>query len=72
MPPFGRIKRTDLIFYLRRAGFEGPEGRGKHQAMYRSERRVTIPNTDRGEVTKNLLAMLLREAGVSREEWEKL
>jgi hypothetical protein len=72
MPPFGPIKRTDLIFYLRRAGFEGPVGRGKHQAMYRNERRLTIPNPHRGEVSKNLLAMLLREAGISREEWEKL
>jgi predicted RNA binding protein YcfA (HicA-like mRNA interferase family) len=72
MPPFGPIKRGDLIFYLRRAGFVGPDGRGKHQAMYRNELRVVIPNPHRSEVSKNLLAMILRQAGISREEWEKL
>jgi hypothetical protein len=25
MPPFGPIKRDELIYYLRRCGFEGPD-----------------------------------------------
>jgi predicted RNA binding protein YcfA (HicA-like mRNA interferase family) len=72
MPPFGPIKRTDLIFYFRRLGFQGPAGRGKHQGMYKGDRRLTLPNPHRADLSKNLLAKLLREAGISREEWEKL
>jgi predicted RNA binding protein YcfA (HicA-like mRNA interferase family) len=72
MPPFGPIKRADLVFYLRRAGFSGPSGRGKHQSMYKVDLRITVPNPHRGDVSKSLLAKLLRDAKISREEWEKL
>jgi predicted RNA binding protein YcfA (HicA-like mRNA interferase family) len=72
MPPFGPIARKDLVYYLARAGFNGPAGRGKHQAMYRGERRVAIPNPHRGDISKELLSRILRQAGISRDEWEKL
>jgi predicted RNA binding protein YcfA (HicA-like mRNA interferase family) len=60
------------VYYLRRAGLRGPVSRGKHEAMYRDDRRVTIPNPHRGQISKDLLAKILRQAGISREEWEKL
>jgi hypothetical protein len=72
MPPFGPIKRTDLVYYLRRIGFSGPYEGKKHQYMMRAVRRVIIPNPHRGDISKRLLAELLREAGISRDEWEKL
>jgi predicted RNA binding protein YcfA (HicA-like mRNA interferase family) len=72
MPPFGPITRTDLIFYLRRAGCTDLRPGRKHQLMFRGGRRITIPNPHRGEISKNLLAKILRQAGISREEWEKL
>jgi len=72
MPPFGPIKRADLIRALRAAGFSGPESGGRHAAMRRGNVTLAIPNPHRGDIHKNLLAKLLREAGITREEWERL
>jgi len=72
MPPFGPIKRIDLIFYFRRAGFEGPYPGGSHEYMVKEKLRVRLPNPHRGEADKNLLALILRQAGITREEWERL
>jgi hypothetical protein len=34
--------------------------------------RVRIPNPHEGDISRNLLARILREAGVSRDAWEAL
>ncbi len=72
MPPFGPIDRKDLVHYPRRAGLTAPSGSGKHQVMYNVKRPVIIPNPHRGQISKGLLSRILRQAGVSREEWERL
>jgi len=72
MPSFGPIKRIDLIHALREAGFDGPLTGGKHQFMVREELRLVIPNPHSGEIGRDLLARILRQAGISREQWEKL
>ena len=72
MPSVGPIKRDDLIRALRKAGFEGPYAGGKHQFMVRDELRLTIPNPHGGEIGRPLLIRLLRQAGIDREEWERL
>jgi hypothetical protein len=72
MPPFGPLKRVDLIRYLRNAGFEEPESGAKHQFMKRGAVKVRLPNPHAGDISKPLLARLLRDALISREEWEKL
>lgn len=72
MPPFGPIKRRDLIRYLRELGFNGPTSRGKHQHMKKGDITLTIPNPHQGDISKDLLAKILRQAGISRDEWESL
>ncbi len=74
MPHFGPIRRKDLIRFLKELGFSGPFSGGKHEFMVReSDRlRLTIPNPHSGEIGKALLAEILREANISRHEWEKL
>lgn len=72
MPPFGPIKRRALIKALKRAGFEGPMSGAKHQFMVKSDLTVFIPNPHRGEIGKDLLARLLRQARISRAEWEEI
>ncbi len=47
MPPFGPIRRRELIAALRRLGFEGPFSGGKHQFMVRGDLVLTIPNPTR-------------------------
>jgi predicted RNA binding protein YcfA (HicA-like mRNA interferase family) len=70
MPPFGPISRANLTRGLRTLGFEGPYPGGRHAYMVRGERRIAIPNPHQGAIGINLLARILRQAGITREEWE--
>ena len=72
MPPFGPVSRRDLIRFLRALGFEGPFPGSKHAFMRRGTLDLRLPNPHEGDVGKHLLARLLKQAGVSREEWERL
>ena len=72
MPPFGPIKRRDLIRHLKRLGFEGPYAGGKHQYMVRGELRLAIPNPHQSDIGRDLLARILRQAGIDKGEWEQL
>lgn len=72
MPPFGAIKRRDLVRCLRILGFDGPYPGKKHQYMLKDGFKLTIPNPHQGDISKDLLAGILRQAGISREEWEQL
>lgn len=72
MPPFGPIKRRELIRYLQQLGFTGPFSRGKHQHMKREDITLIIPNPHQGDISRELQARILRQAGISREEWESL
>ena len=72
MPPFGPIKRKDLIRALRSLGFDGPYSGGKHQYMVKGELRLYIPNPHGGEIGRPLLSRLLKQAGISRDEWEQI
>jgi predicted RNA binding protein YcfA (HicA-like mRNA interferase family) len=40
--------------------------------MQRGGLSLTIPNPPGGDIGPKLLAQLLRQAGIAREEWEKL
>ena len=72
MPPFGPISRADLIRALRRAGFTGPESGGRHALMRRGALTLPVPNPHRSEIGRELLSRLLREAKITRDEWESL
>ncbi|MBI5434015.1 MAG: type II toxin-antitoxin system HicA family toxin [Planctomycetes bacterium] len=71
MPPFGPIRRRELIAALRAFGFSGPYSGGRHQYMQRGELVLAIPNPHRSEISVGLLAILLRQAGITRREWER-
>lgn len=72
MPPFRPIKRRELIRALRELGFEGPFPGSNHQYMQREQIKLPIPNPHKGDISVDLLARVLRKAGISREEWEQL
>ena len=72
MPRFGPVSRRDLIRYLRALGFDGPYPGGKHMFMRRGDLDLRIPNPHQGDIGKGLLARLLKQAGVSKEDWEAL
>ncbi len=72
MPPFGPIRRKELVRCLRCLGFQGPFAGGRHEFMLRDDLTVWIPNPHEGDIGRELLARILRQAGIAREDWEKL
>jgi predicted RNA binding protein YcfA (HicA-like mRNA interferase family) len=72
MPYFGSISWRDLIRALQAAGFEGPFAGKRHPYMYRGKSRLILPNPHRGNISVGLLQQVLKQAGISREDWEKL
>ena len=66
------ISRADFIRALRELGFEGPYSGGNHQYMVRGQRRVIIPNPHAGGIGVGFLSRLLRQAGVTRDDWRRL
>lgn len=63
------ISWQELVRRLRDLGFEGPYAGGRHPQMRRDNITVIIPNPHEGDIGVGLLQRLLRQAGVSRDEW---
>ena len=63
------ISWRKLVEKFRRLGFDGPYSGGRHLFMVRGKLKVRIPNPHRGEVSKGLLAEVLRQAGITADEW---
>ena len=72
MPAFGPVSRGELIKNLRKLGFEGPYRGTKHDFMVRGENTPRVPNPHEGDISRELLDRILKQAGVSKEEWRKL
>jgi len=72
MPTFGAVKRSELVRSLRKCGFDGPYSGGKHPFMVKGDHTLTIPNPHQKDIGREFLARILRQAGISKEEWEKL
>jgi predicted RNA binding protein YcfA (HicA-like mRNA interferase family) len=64
------VSRADFVRRLRRIGFEGPFSGGRHQFMLGRGRRLIVPNPHAGDIGSALLTRILRQAGISRAEWE--
>ncbi len=72
MPPFGPVRRTELVRALRSLGFEGPFSGGKHQFMVRGTVTLRIPNPHHADIGRELLSRILRQAGIERADWERV
>ena len=72
MPPFGPVRRNELVRAFRSLGFEGPYPGGRHQFMARGSTTIRIPNPHQSEIGRELLARILRQAGIDRDTWEKV
>jgi predicted RNA binding protein YcfA (HicA-like mRNA interferase family) len=72
MPPIRPVKRRELIACLGRLGFEAPVAGGEHQYMKGRGRKLRIPNPHSGDIGRGFLLLILRQAGVSRQEWQSL
>lgn len=72
MPRFGPISQRELVGYLRELGFDGPYEGGKHLYVVKGGRHHTIPNPHGGDLGRDFLGRLLKQLGISRDEWEAL
>ncbi len=72
MPKIGPIKRKDLIYYLRLFGFSGPYSGGKHQFMIKDFIRLVIPNPHKGDISRDLLTRIIKQADIPKQDWESV
>ncbi len=70
MPPIKPLKRRELISYLQKFGFDGPYSGGRHQFMQKDNLTLTIPNPHQNDIDRFFLLKILKQAGISREDWE--
>ena len=63
------VSFNEFIRKLRKFGFEGPYGGGKHLYMIKGDLRLTVPNPHRKEIGVDLLMRILKQAGITKEEW---
>lgn len=69
MPALRPMSPDDIVRRLRELGFEGPYSGGSHQYLVRKGLRVRVPNPHKGDVSVDLIARILRQAELSRDEW---
>jgi len=63
------VSWTELVRRLKIFGFDGPFKGGKHPYIVRGDLVLTIPNPHRSVISVDLLFKIIRQAGVSREDW---
>jgi len=69
MPRLTPVSWREFVNRLRQLGFEGPFAGGRHPQMRRGSVTLIIPNPHEGDIGIGFLTRLLRQAGVSRDEW---
>jgi predicted RNA binding protein YcfA (HicA-like mRNA interferase family) len=74
MPKLSPEKPSTVIRKLRRLGFEGPYGGGRHIFMRHpgSETKIPVSMHKGRDIPVGTLASILKQAGVSLEDWLEL
>jgi len=66
------ISWKKLVQKFRKLGFDGPYSGGRHLFMVKGGLKLHIPNPHEGDISKYLLSEILRQAGISSIDWNKL
>jgi len=66
------ISLRELVRKMRKFGFDGPFSGGRHLFMSRDLLKVRIPNPHQGDISRHLLAEILRQAEISRVDWNEM
>jgi predicted RNA binding protein YcfA (HicA-like mRNA interferase family) len=71
MPRLSPLKAREVIEKLRALGYEGPHPGGRHSRMVHkaSGRIIPIPMHGSKDVSIGLIRAIIREAGITVEEW---
>ena len=63
------ISWRKFIQKFKRLGFNGPYSGGHHLFMTKESLKVHIPNPHRSDISKHLVAEILKQAGISISDW---
>ena len=66
------ISWRKLVKNFKQLGFSGPYTGGKHLFMVKGDLKLRISNPHGGDISRGLLSEILRQAGVSSDEWNNL
>ncbi len=74
MPKLSPLKSRQVIRKLKKLGFEGPIPGGRHMRMVHFEtgKIVPIPIHKGKDVSVGLIRAIIREIGITPDEWLKL
>lgn len=66
------VSRKELLRKFKALGYSGPFSGGRHQFMIKGKKKIRIPNPHgSGDLDISLVEEILRQAGISSEEWDK-
>jgi len=69
MPKLSPISWSAFVRKMKALGFDGPFQEGKHPYMIKDGFSITIPNPHRGDMSVDLLSKILKQACISRDNW---
>ena len=55
---------------FRKLGFDGPYSGGRHLFMVKGELKVRIPNPHGKDISVSLVNEILKQAGISKKDWD--
>lgn len=59
----------EFVTRMKELGFEGPFSGGKHPKMRKGDLTIIIPNKHESEISIGFLKRLLKQAGITEEQW---
>jgi len=63
------ISWKKLVQKFHRLDFDGPYSGGRHLFMSKGGLKVRIPNPHKSDISKSLISEILKQAGISDDEW---
>ncbi len=66
------LSRKELIRKFRALGYSGPFSGGKHQFMIKGSQKIRIPNPHISDIGVSLVKEILRQAGISTQDWDNV
>ena len=60
----------ELIRKFKALGYSGPFSGGRHQFMIKGSQKIRIPNPHINDIGASLIKEILRQAGISTQDWD--
>lgn len=63
------VSCKEFVTRMKELGFEGPFSGGKHPKMRKGDLAIISPNKHESEISIGFLKRLLKQAGITEEQW---